>query len=82
MVKRIHDLIERFPEDENAVRAMIMTDPDFNALCEEYKVVVEELRQVMEADVSDEASDAFGLRLRRVAIEEELLTRIEGYKPI
>ena len=82
MVKRIRDLIERFPEDENAVRAMIMADPDFDALCEEYKDVVAELRQVMEPDVSDKASDTFGLRLRRIAIEEELLTRIEGYKPV
>jgi len=82
MVKRIHDLIERFPEDENAVRAMIMVDPDFDALCEEYKHVVAELSQVMKPDESDKASDAFALRLRRIAIEEELLTRIEGYKPV
>ncbi len=82
MVKRIHDLIERFPEDENAVRAMIMADPDFDSLCDEYRDVVEELRQIMDEDESDKDSDTFGLRLRRIAIEEELLTRIEGYKPV
>ena len=65
-VESIRHLLERFPEDETTVRDLIRRDPTFAALCEEYRQTEGELQQ---------------LRQRHKQIEEELLTRIEGYAP-
>ena len=65
-VESIHRLLERFPEDETTVRDLIKRDPTFAALCQEYRQTEAELQQ---------------LRQRHKQIEEELLTRIEGYAP-
>ncbi len=67
MVERIRELLNRFPENEEAVRELIRANPDFDALCQEYKDITQELRR---------------LKGRRGAVEEELLTRIEGYEPV
>jgi len=82
MVHRIHDLIERFPEDENVVRSLIDRDIGFDALCSEYRDIVEELLEIQRVSGPVAAIEGEGLRMRRVALEEELLTRIEGYRPI
>ena len=66
-VDSIRHLLERFPEDETTVRDLIRRDPTFAALCEEYRQTEGELQQ---------------LRQRHKQIEEELLTRIEGYAPV
>jgi len=82
MVHRIHDLIERFPEDENTVRSLIAGDVGFDALCSEYQDIVEELSEIQRVSGPVAAIEGMGLKMRRTALEEELLTRIEGYRPI
>jgi uncharacterized protein YdcH (DUF465 family) len=79
MVERIRDLIERFPENEETIRELIKSDPNFDSLCQEYKDIGDELRRLERK--SDAVSATEGLKMRRRAIEEELLTRIEGYRP-
>ena len=63
----IRHLLDRFPEDETAVRGLIEQDPTFAALCREYHQTEEEIQR---------------LRERLVQLDEELVTRIEGYAPI
>jgi hypothetical protein len=65
-VETIGHLLERFPEDETTVHDLIRRDPTFAAPCEEYRQTEGELQQ---------------LRQRHQQIEDELLTRIEGYAP-
>ena len=73
VVERIRLLLARFSENEEAVRRLVATDPRFDALCHEYRKVMELLHGV-EAQVKR-------LSLRRAWLEEELLTRIEGHQP-
>ncbi len=82
MVDRIRNIIARFPEDEDAIRDMIRKDRAFNALCQEYADTSNELERLGKLKNPEAVIQANGLRNRRVAIEEELLTTIEGYKPI
>ena len=63
----IRSLLERFPEDEATVRDLSERDPVFAALCREYRQTAEEIQR---------------LRQLHEQIEEELLTRIEGYAPV
>jgi hypothetical protein len=73
VVERIRSLLTRFPENEETVRRLVATDPSFDALCTEYRKVIE-LLDGFEAQVKQ-------LRERHAWLEEELLTRIEGYEP-
>ena len=73
MVERIRSLLARFSEDEATVRRLVATDASFNALCDEYRRVIE-LLDGFETEIKR-------LRERRAWLEEELLTRIEGYQP-
>ncbi len=73
VVERIRSLLARFSEDEATVRRLVATDASFHALCNEYCQVIEIL-DGFEAQVKQ-------LRDRRAWLEEELLTRIEGYQP-
>lgn len=82
MVDRIRALLDRFPEDEEAVRVITQQDRYFDVLCQEYAEIGRELDDVGEVTDPERTSLADALRKRRVAIEEELLTKIEGYKPI
>jgi DNA-binding transcriptional MerR regulator len=63
----IRHLLDRFPEDETTVRGLIEQDPTFAALCREYHQTEEEVQR---------------LRERLEQLDEELVTRIEGYAPI
>jgi FtsZ-binding cell division protein ZapB len=83
VVERIRSLLARFSEDEETVRRLVATDARFDALCQEYREVVElldafkpevERLTVLEAEVKR-------LGERRAWLEEELLTRIEGHEP-
>ena len=76
----IGHLLDRFPEDEATVRDLIARDPTFAALCQEYGQSEEELRQT-ERGGEGAAELATELRQRHEQIEEELLARIEGYRP-
>jgi hypothetical protein len=73
VVERIRSLLTRFPENEETVRRLVATDASFNALCDEYRRVIE-LLDGFETEIKR-------LRERRAWLEEELLTRIEGYQP-
>jgi len=89
VVERIRLLLERFSENEEAVRRLVATDPRFDALCDEYRKVVdlldcfeaevERLRKVVEA--SSPEAEVKRLTRLRASLEEELLTRIEGHQP-
>jgi len=70
MVDRIRSLLAHCPEDEDIVRDLIASDPEFDALCEEYREAVDELG-------SFDVRIKF-LKERRAWLEEKLLTRIEG----
>ena len=90
MVERIRLLLSKFPEDEGTARLLMATDPSFDALCQQYRKVidlldrfeaeVERLRKVIDYHDRFEAEVKRLTRLR-VSLEEELLTRIEGYQP-
>ncbi len=83
MVERIRSLLARFPEDEASVRRLVATDASFDALCREYRKVIElldgfeaEVRQLRGFEV-----EVKRLTQLRACLEEELLTRIEGHQP-
>jgi uncharacterized protein YdcH (DUF465 family) len=81
MVERIRDLIKRFPEDEEAIRQLIKSDAIFDSLCQEYKDIGDELGRLERRSDPGAATEVEGLKMRRRAVEEDLLTRIEGYRP-
>jgi uncharacterized protein YdcH (DUF465 family) len=75
VVERIRSLLARFSEDEETVRRLVAADAHFDALCDEYREVIE-LLQGCKAEAEVER-----LEQRRARLEEELLIRIEGYQP-
>jgi hypothetical protein len=79
MVGRISNILARFPENEKAVRSLIQENREFEALCQEYMNTGQELGHL--AKLKEPAIQADALQKRRMAVEEEILTRIEGYKP-
>jgi uncharacterized protein YdcH (DUF465 family) len=93
VVERIRSLLTRFPEDEATVRRLVATDAGFDALCHEYREVIELLDRfeaeverltALEAEVqrlTAREAEVQRLRQRQAWLEEELLTRIEGYRP-
>ncbi|HSA82636.1 MAG TPA: hypothetical protein VLE23_17600 [Geminicoccaceae bacterium] len=82
MVERIRHLLDRFPEDEETIRGLIEGDTDFAALCQEYQQTEQELQRLEGEGAVAGAAEAAELRHRYEAIEEELLARIEGYRPV
>jgi len=50
-------------------------------LCQEYADIGKEIEDLAKLEGPDVAVQTEGLRQRRMAIEEELLTAIEGYRP-
>ena len=80
MVHRISNILSRFPEDEKAVHALIHNSGEFEALCQEYANTSSELEHLTGPNKPGAiVSDA--LQKRRIALEEEILARIEGYTP-
>jgi hypothetical protein len=90
VVERIRLLLSRFSEDEETVRRMVATDPGFDALCHEYrkvidlldrfKVEVKRLPKVIE-DLDRCEAEVKRLTQLRASLEEQLLSRIEGHQP-
>ena len=90
MVERIQLLLSRFPENEGTVRRMVATDPSFDALCHDYRKVIDLLDR-FESEVerlrkATEYLDRFEIEVKRLmqlraSLEEQLLARIEGYQP-
>lgn len=81
MAEAILKFVERFPENQDAIHELRQTNPAFDVLCEEYNVVGSKLEKLMQTKDSDASTRMNSLRARRVAIEEELITVIEGYRP-
>ena len=79
VVECIRPLLARFSENEETVRRLVATDESFDALCHQYRHVIE-LLEGYETEVGHEAA-VEQLNQRRARLEEELLTRIEGYQP-
>jgi hypothetical protein len=73
VVEHIRSLLARYPDHEGTVRRLVATDARFDALCHEYNDVIALLERF--------EAEAARLRQRRVWLEEEFLTRIEGYQP-
>ncbi|MFB9266882.1 hypothetical protein ACFFWD_27595 [Bradyrhizobium erythrophlei] len=78
-VECIRPLLARFSENEETVRRLVATDGTFDALCHQYRRVTD-LLKAYEAEADQEAEIKW-LEKRRAGLEEELLTRIEGYQP-
>ena len=81
MVHRINKILSRFPENEKAVCTLIHDSGEFEALCQEYANAGRELEHLTRLTKRDAIIVADTLQKRRLALEEEILTRIEGYKP-
>jgi uncharacterized protein YdcH (DUF465 family) len=79
VVECIRPLLARFAEDEETVRRLLATDEGFDALCHQYSHIVELLEEYG-AKAGHEA-EVERLKQRQAGLEEELLTRIEGYQP-
>jgi hypothetical protein len=73
MVERIRSLLARFPEDEETVRELVARDAKFDALCHEYRKVLD-LLDHFESRIK-------ALKAHRAWLEERLLMRIEGQPP-
>jgi predicted nuclease with TOPRIM domain len=87
VVERIRSLLARFSENEETVRRLVATDARFDALCEEYREIIER-QEGFEAETERLRERLEGLeveterlRERKALLEDELLTRIEGYQP-
>ena len=90
MVERIRSLLSRFSEDEGTVRRKVATDPSFDALCHDYRKVIDLLdrfdSEVERLRKATEYLDRFEVEVNRLmqlraSLEEQLLARIEGYQP-
>jgi hypothetical protein len=79
VVECIRPLLARFSENEEIVRRLVATDESFDALCHQYRHVIE-LLESCKAKVDQEA-EVEQLEQRGARLEEQLLTRIEGYQP-
>ena len=79
VVECIRPLLARFSENEEAVRRVVATDESFDALCHQYGNVID-LVESCKAKV-DRDAELEQLEQRRARLEEQLLTRIEGYQP-
>ena len=82
MVDRIRDILARFPENEAAVRQLIQDSQVFDALCQQYADTDREVKKIVRAENGETSPEGRILHDRRRAIEEEILTMIEGYTPV
>lgn len=82
MVERIRDLIERFPEDEGTASELMRRDATFDFLCQEYQQSARELGRLDVLGGSTAMAEANWLKRRRSELEQEILAKIEGYRPV
>lgn len=81
MTDRMRNFVERSPENQDVIRELRDTNPAFDTLCEEYATINDKLDALAQVQGADAPARASALRERRMTIEEELLTVIEGYRP-
>ena len=72
MSKKLHAVIQTFPEFEGLVRKLSGTNPDFDSLCHEYSQVTESLHGLEPGAEADTQSRAAALKRRRNALADEL----------
>jgi uncharacterized protein YdcH (DUF465 family) len=82
MTDPIHKIIEQFPEKIDVIRQLQQTNSNFENLCQEYGIVNDKLDALTQAKSTAAPATASALRKRRIALEEEILTRIEGHSPV
>ncbi len=82
MTDPVRQILDRFPENKDVIRLLRETDPRFGTLCEEYVAVIDRLDALAHTEDVEASARASVLRERCMAIEEELLTAIEGYRPV
>lgn len=75
---RLRHLLSRFPEHERSIHDLHGSNAEFQALCDEYTDVAEQLEGLSSEDQSDAPEQIHELRHRRAALEEQLLGIIEG----
>jgi hypothetical protein len=82
MPNPIPDIFGRLAEYKDAIRKLIREKPEFDALCTEYASLSISLDDLARAKGPDVTARADALRKRIAAIEEQLITVIEGYTPV
>jgi HPt (histidine-containing phosphotransfer) domain-containing protein len=83
MTDSMHQIVDKFPENKDVIHLLQETDTCFATLCEVYVAINDSLDALAHTKKSAEASARTNaLRELCMAIEEELVTAIEGYRPI
>jgi uncharacterized protein YdcH (DUF465 family) len=82
MTDPMRRIIEQFPEKIDVIRQLRQTNSKFENLCQEYGIVNDRLDALTQAQSTVAPATASALRKRRIALEEEILMRIEGYSPV
>ncbi|MBI4185268.1 MAG: hypothetical protein HY521_14850 [Proteobacteria bacterium] len=82
MIDSIRRLVRRFPEDVGTIRVLFASDPGFARLCREYGAINAEVGRLERSQAGTRDEDGEGLRRLLTSVEEELLARIEGYRPL
>lgn len=82
MVERIRPLIDRYPEYDQVVRDLFESNGLFVALCQEYSDLNRDLARLERSVGGSLQNEVKGLKDRRQAVEEEILTLIEGCCPV
>ena len=72
MSKRLHTVMETFPQYEELIRELAGTNPEFESLCHEYGQVTEKLHHLEEIGDVDRDARSDALRHRRAALADEL----------
>jgi uncharacterized protein YdcH (DUF465 family) len=80
MTDPMRNFVERFPASKDVICELRDTNSAFDALCEEYAMINDKLDALTREKGAEALARANALRERRMAIEEELLTEIEGYR--
>lgn len=82
MTDSMHQIVDRFPENKDVIHLLQETDTCFATLCEVYVVINDRLDALAYTKSAEASARTNALRELRIAIEEELVTAIEGYRPI
>lgn len=82
MTDPLHKIIEQFPEKIDVIRQLRQTNSKFENLCQEFAIVSDQLDALSQARNTAALARADALQKRRIALEEEILTRIEGHSPV
>jgi len=82
MIDPISKLVEQVPENKDVIRLLQETNSQFDTLCKAYGTLNDKLDALDRSKGSNALARASALRQQLMTIEEELLTMIEGYRPV